>query len=201
MKMEKIDFIAEAIQYQKSTSDQIFEVLSLCRRNSDTYILEALDQLQWMPEQSKAGYQAWSSNYDNTLNQLKEFVDQSFLQMEQVFSFAEGGLSGLNAAVVKPQAKASETRVTVTKRVSVAETGVKAAVKAVAKPVAKPAASKTAPARKKAPVATKAAAKPATKTAARTTKRTTAAKPAAKRGAASGAKSATAKTANAKATK
>jgi hypothetical protein len=161
--MDNKDFIAEAIQYQKSASDQVFEILSLYRRNSDNYILEAMDQFVWIPEQSKEQYQSWSDACDETTVYLKSLIDAGFDQIEEALNTASPAETIFSQ---KPAEKKAEPPKPVE-------------VKAVEKketPAAKP----------KAPATTRAAAtkKPAAKTTAakpaRRTKAAATAKPAAK---------------------
>ncbi|MCP3889601.1 MAG: hypothetical protein GY702_12120 [Desulfobulbaceae bacterium] len=84
--MENTAFISEAIRYQKTASDQIFEILALYQSNSEALVQQTLDQCDWVPDISKESYLSWSENYQKTTTYLKTIVDTGFEQAELAFT-------------------------------------------------------------------------------------------------------------------
>lgn len=183
--MDNKDFIAEAIQYQKSASDQVFEILSLYRRNSDNYILDAMDQFVWIPEESKERYQSWSDACDETTAYLKSLIDAGFEQIEEALGnatpaatiFGGEATAEKDQPVVTIKAKATETKKPVTKPTSTPRTAKVASSTTAAKTPVKPSAAAAKQSAVKTPAAKPtrgrkpaAATKPAAKTTTRAAK-------------------------------
>ncbi len=84
--MENTAFITEAIRYQKTASDQVFEILALYQSNSEALVQQTLDQCDWLPDISKESYLSWSENYQKTTTYLKTIVDTGFEQAELAFT-------------------------------------------------------------------------------------------------------------------
>lgn len=84
--MDNIGFISQAIRYQKTAVDQVFELMSQYQSNSDELLQNTLDQCSWLPGVSKESYLHWSASYQEGTNYLKGIVDTGFEQVEQVFT-------------------------------------------------------------------------------------------------------------------
>lgn len=84
--MDNIGFISQAIRYQKTAVDQVFELMSQYQSNSDELLQNTLDQFSWLPGVSKESYLHWSASYQEGTNYLKGIVDTGFEQVEQVFT-------------------------------------------------------------------------------------------------------------------
>jgi hypothetical protein len=85
--MDNTAFISKAIRYQKTASDQVFQLMSFYQSSSEQLLQKTLEQITWLPGISKESCLSWSSSYQESTNRLKDMVDTGFEQVEQVFTF------------------------------------------------------------------------------------------------------------------
>lgn len=83
--MDSTSFVSETIRYQKMTSDQIFELLTLCQSNSEDLLQKTLDQCDWLPANSKESCLDWSASCREATKFIQDIVDNGFEQVEQAF--------------------------------------------------------------------------------------------------------------------
>ncbi len=84
--MESKAFITEAIRYYNTTSDQVFEMMSLYQSNSEAMFKQTITHVPWLPDLSKESYLTWNDNYQQMTVYLKSLIDTSFEQAERDLS-------------------------------------------------------------------------------------------------------------------
>lgn len=127
--MESKALLSEAIQYQKTASDQVFEMLELYQSSSNALVKQTINNIPWIPEISKESYFTLDDNYQQMTVYLKSLVDAGFEQAKHVFSppAAEQNPNTASKPKAKTEITASKNTPTTARKRKASPTKAKAA--------------------------------------------------------------------------
>lgn len=123
--MTELNVMCEAVRYQKTLTDNTFEILSLLQKSSNEAFQQSLEQCSWLPEETKQDYNQWVSYSRSASDDLKKLMDGCYQQLEQQFAFW-GEESASPTEEIIAEAPLIETKVAVTRKVSAVKTKVTA---------------------------------------------------------------------------
>lgn len=84
--MQSQNFINKGIGYQKVAAQNLFELFSVWQQNGEDVMKHTLEQLFWIPESGRTDILDWSRNYTLATDELKQFVDSYFNDLQQSFT-------------------------------------------------------------------------------------------------------------------
>ena len=123
--MTELNVMCEAVRYQKTLTDNTFEILSLLQKSSNEAFQQSLEQCSWLPEETKQDYNQWVSYSRSASDDLKKLMDGCYQQLEQQFALW-GEESASPTEEIIAEAPLIETKVAVTRKVSAVKTKVTA---------------------------------------------------------------------------
>ncbi len=85
--MTKLNVMCEAVRFQKSLSDNTFEMLSILQSSSNDALRQSLDHCSWLPQETMTDYKQWLSYSRSASDELKKLIDGCYQQFEQHCSF------------------------------------------------------------------------------------------------------------------
>jgi hypothetical protein len=114
------NLVHKAVQYQKTVTDNTFEIYSVFQNSSVKALQLSVEQCSWLPKQSRQSSSQWVGCYCTATDDLKKQIDGCYQQFEQLFSSLEK--ESVEPAVKLMAEKPPKTKPVATRKASAEKT-------------------------------------------------------------------------------